>query len=268
MHIADRRSRKGSFLLALMLLGTLLIMMVSGCKGSDSAPFGSVVSIAPVGNVVIVSSPTGTTKTQVYRVSVADSTGLPMNGMTVNVSANFTSGVQINLNGIMGNAGTLVGFSKATGDSGFFDFALTAPLLNPSGQQMQPPTSVSALAVPSGGILPDATTFDYAVTALDSMGGETNPSLASALTTTANSSVQISWSAVPGAAGYNIYGRIGGSLGLIASVGSSVLTFTDTGSTVPGMTPPVSNTTFPVNVVQGSITATSGSEVASTDISL
>lgn len=53
--------------------------------------------------------------------------------------------------------------------------------------------------------------------------------------------VVLTWTAVTGATSYNVYGRIGGSEGLLGN--SLTTTFTDSGIVVPGVIPPTVNTT-------------------------
>jgi hypothetical protein len=58
--------------------------------------------------------------------------------------------------------------------------------------------------------------------------------------------VQISWTAVPGAIGHRIYGRINGTFGLLADIpvvaGQTSYTWTDNGVAVPGVAPPAIST--------------------------
>ena len=72
--------------------------------------------------------------------------------------------------------------------------------------QGDPPTNVTAGAPTSGGTLPVGT-FPVAVTAVDSNGGQSGPSIPiNVTTTTGNQTVQISWTAPsPPPAGYYVY---------------------------------------------------------------
>lgn len=74
----------------------------------------------------------------------------------------------------------------------------------------------------------------------DALGVEVVPTTNSTAT-----GVEVKWSLVPGATGYNIYGREDGALGLIGTVGA-VSSFIDDGSEVPGAAPPTTNTSADV----------------------
>lgn len=102
------------------------------------------------------------------------------------------------------------------------------------------PTPVGAVANPSGGTLA-AGLKTYEVTATDA-NGETTGSAAVTCTTVLNGTATVTWEPDDQAAAYNVYGRIGGSLGLIGQ-GITGTSFTDTGSTSPGSPVPSSNTT-------------------------
>jgi Phage tail sheath protein subtilisin-like domain len=93
--------------------------------------------------------------------------------------------------------------------------------------------SVTAVSSNTGGTLSNAA-YSYRVSALGS-AGESLASSSAAITisgmATATGSVTLTWPAVTGAIGYNVYGRIAGSsYGLLAVVGGGTLTFTDTGA--------------------------------------
>jgi hypothetical protein len=106
-----------------------------------------------------------------------------------------------------------------------------------------PPSAPTLSTATTGGSLAASTTYTYEITAL-SGSNETTPSTSTSITTgstTATNTVTATWTAVPGATGYNIYGRVAGSLGLIGTTTS--LTFTDTGSASPGVAPPATNDT-------------------------
>jgi hypothetical protein len=93
--------------------------------------------------------------------------------------------------------------------------------------------------IEAGGGSLAAGTYDYAISVTSTLGGSSAPAKWGSITVTGGSnSVQLSWTAVPNALGYSIWGRVTGSaLGLIASVSGSTLTYTDTGGITP--TPPV-----------------------------
>lgn len=61
-------------------------------------------------------------------------------------------------------------------------------------------------------------------------------------TATTTNTVTVNWGAVTGATGYKVYGRVGGSELLIATVGA-VTTYTDTGAVTPAGALPTANTT-------------------------
>lgn len=61
-------------------------------------------------------------------------------------------------------------------------------------------------------------------------------------TATTTNTITVNWGAVTGATGYKVYGRVGGSELLIATVGA-VTTYTDTGSVTPAGALPTANTT-------------------------
>lgn len=98
--------------------------------------------------------------------------------------------------------------------------------------QQSPPSSVTATATCSGTC---ATTYTYEVTCV-SDSGETTPSAQVTATNsnplTSSNTNTINWATQAGCIdGYNVYGRISGSLGLIGTVSSpSTTTFVDNGS--------------------------------------
>lgn len=99
-----------------------------------------------------------------------------------------------------------------------------------------------------GGTIPNET-VSYQVTAVDA-NGETTALAATTLGTGAgSSSVVLTWIDVDSPVKYNVYGRVGGSIGLLtpSPIGpfspENPPTFTDTGAATPGVAPPGSNTT-------------------------
>lgn len=105
--------------------------------------------------------------------------------------------------------------------------------LGPIGA-MAAPTGVTAVA--TTGTIP-ASTVSYKVTAFNQTG-ETLPSTAGTVVLATTGGATVSWSAVPGAEGYRVYGRTGGSEKLLTQVGN-VLTWTDSGALSPQtVTPP------------------------------
>ena len=107
-----------------------------------------------------------------------------------------------------------------------------------AGTQINAP-SAPTLATASGTLA--AATYTYAVTAYNAQG-ETIVSLTTNITLSATGGVAVSWSAVTGATGYRVYGRVSGSLGLLSDVGNA-LTYTDSGSATPGAAAPTVNGT-------------------------
>jgi len=95
----------------------------------------------------------------------------------------------------------------------------------------------------------------YSVTASDGQGGETpaSPSITGSASPPYNA-VQISWTAVPGAVGYNVYGRMTGSIGQINQNGNLLAglvtgtSMVDLGGVVNPPQPPTTNTTQTVVV--------------------
>jgi hypothetical protein len=110
-----------------------------------------------------------------------------------------------------------------------------------------------ALQQSSGGTLANGA-YEYQVTAVDA-NGETTALAATAITVSAGggtASVILTWNKVESADSnialtYNVYGRVSGSIGKLATVGpfdaDEAATYTDTGSASPGAAPPSSNTT-------------------------
>lgn len=111
--------------------------------------------------------------------------------------------------------------------------------------QMPNPRGVTAVAARNvGGILtPDGINYFYVVSAIDGLGGETTTSGEAPSAARAGNSVNISWTAVRGAAGYKIYGRTRLDEQFIAQVGAGVTTYSDLGRIAPSGLPLVSNTT-------------------------
>lgn len=128
-------------------------------------------------------------------------------------------------------------------------------------QSAPPQAPLSAPAAPTlagsatGGVLP-AATYNYKITAVDQYG-ETLPSpeAASAVTTTGTTSkVTITWTAVTGAASYNVYGRtVGGEL-KIANV--TATTYVDDGSVTPAGALPTLNTSGAYQAAIGTVSQT------------
>lgn len=109
------------------------------------------------------------------------------------------------------------------------------------------PLGLVATAHITGGTLA-AATYTYEVTAVNGNGETTASTAVTATTTGSTGSVTLSGVETVDGATYNVYGRVGGSIGLIASgLGpfdpESPFTYTDTGTPAPGAAAPSSNTT-------------------------
>ena len=97
----------------------------------------------------------------------------------------------------------------------------------------------------TGGSLANGSTYNYRISAINSVG-ETVPGSEGTAATVVGpfGSISVTWSAVSGATGYRIYGRTTGSEQLLATViGNSSTQFTDDGSLTPSGAIPGSNTT-------------------------
>lgn len=104
------------------------------------------------------------------------------------------------------------------------------------------PVNAAFSTATTGGTLAAATYF-YRVSAINANGETPASTETSQVTTGTTSTVTVNWSAVPGATGYNIYGRTTGAQQLIATVGA-VTTYTDTGAITPSGALPTANTTI------------------------
>lgn len=90
-----------------------------------------------------------------------------------------------------------------------------------------------------------AGTYTYAVTSVDSTGGETLISQTTSATVTgASNEIVIRWPKVSGAASYKVYGRSASSLLFIATVTAPILFYTDTGAVTPSGDVPTADTTI------------------------
>ena len=255
--------------MSVLLLIAFAAMVFSGCGPSGTPPPGATVTIAQIGDPIVsnLTITASASKTQNYRVSVADADGLPLKGVNVDFTGQFTNGVNINFGGPIGSAPITLFSTAETGDFGFLTFSITAPYFN-QGPQIHVPFNQTAVGAATGGTLAGGTYF-YTVTALD-FQGETEATMpisaiVSAPTTSLVGSVTVSWQAVPGARAYNVYGRSSGSIGLMVTILSpSTVTFLDTGSATPNATPPpTANTTgLSLNNVIGTFNATTGTAIA------
>lgn len=108
------------------------------------------------------------------------------------------------------------------------------------------PTGLTATPSASGGTLA-AGVKTYEVTAVNANGETTASTSATATTTGSTGEVALSWNPTADGVTYKVYGRVSGSLGLLATVGpfdpENPPAWTDTGAGSPGAVPPTSNTT-------------------------
>lgn len=280
-------NKKTIFPIVLLLFMAVAAIQLTGC-GPDEAPTGSTITVEKIGIPIIegpiLTNPTPTattTKTQIYRVSVADSTGLPMNDIDVNFLGQFSSGQNINFGGSIGTATVTLSTSQKTDDFGFLDFKITTPYYS-IGNILSFPSNQTATPSATGGNLANGT-YSYQITSLDfagetPAGGSITAIVTNATPTTATGSVLLTWKAVPGATSYNVYGNIfPGAPGYLVTIDCSStatpcpdpVTFTDLGQYYPaGAAPPAANTTgVGLNSIVGTAQATSGSALKSFDIS-
>ncbi len=129
--------------------------------------------------------------------------------------SNFTYFIRGSLRVIDGNLGfaTLNGTGPTTGQGNFEDINLYQPsnnqkyylaLLKNLTTQLAAPTGVTAVQGASGGSLA-AGTYYYKVTSIDGAGGESTASLEASVTIAANHIIDVGWTTVPFAVGYNVY---------------------------------------------------------------
>lgn len=108
------------------------------------------------------------------------------------------------------------------------------------------PTGLVATPHTTGGTL-TAGVKSYQITAVNANGETTALAATTATTTGTTGSVTLTWPNEADAVTYNVYGRVGGSIGLLATVGpfdpDNLPTYLDTGAVSPGAVPPSSNTT-------------------------
>jgi hypothetical protein len=277
-------NKKTIFQLALLLFMAVATIQLTGC-GPDAAPAGSTITVVAIGTPVIlnpVTVPTvtaTTTKTQTYRITLTDKAGLPMNDLDVNLLGQFTDGQSIHFGGAIGTAPVTLSTTQKTGDFGFLDFAITVPFYS-VGNVLSFPPNQTATPLSTGGNLADDTYF-YQITSLDfagetTAGGPIAAIVTNVTPTTATGSVALTWSAVPGASSYNVYGRsatifpgASGYLVTIVCPCPDPVKYTDQGIYFPqGAAPPAGNTTgLGLNSIIGKGQATSGSALKAFDIS-
>lgn len=130
----------------------------------------------------------------------------------------------------------------------------TVPLASSATVGTAVPTGVTATGSTTGGTLA-AATYYYKVVSVDSRGVTTGSLEANATTTGATSSVNIAWTAAPGAVSYRVYKGTASNTQTLYFTTSS-LSYLDTAAAGTAGTVPVSNTAIPATVAPGSVTAT------------
>jgi hypothetical protein len=102
---------------------------------------------------------------------------------------------------------------------------------------------LSATGSGTGGTFAAGTYF-WVVTAIDGNGETTKSNEVQAVLTGSTSSVALSWNAVDGATGYNVYRGTSttNENKLVSSIGSATTTYTDTGTAGTTATVPATNT--------------------------
>jgi hypothetical protein len=267
-----------------LLLAAFSLIAIGGCKGMTDAPFGSTITVEAFGTPILsnMTITASASKTQRYRATVADKDKLPLNDIDINFVGQFTNGQSIDFGGTVGSVPTAAGTVtlsaiQKTDAFGYVDFLVTAPYYDTT-RQIHEPYNQTAVGAATGGQLVDGT-YLYQITALD-FAGETNAVapisavVTSATTTGTTGSVVLTWTPVPGATSYIIYGR-GTPLirGLINIINPTLLangdaTWTDTGSNIPSTrVPPAANSTgVSLNSVIGTAQASTGAAFATFDI--
>jgi len=272
-----------------LFVAALSVVALAGC-GSE-APLGAKITVTPNGSPIITnpSITASMTKTQQYRVDVADAAGLPMNDIYVDFMGQFTNGQSINFNGDIGSVpisavpgvrpSVTLSSNQRTGPSGYAFIAVTAPYYA-TGVPLSFPLNQTALASATGGALPDGTYF-YQITSLDiagesTPGGPISATVTNVTPTTVAGSIALSWAAVPGATSYNVYGRStfvpwSGAIGYLVTIicpCPDPVTYTDLGNFFPQAGPPPgANTTgLSVNSIIGTARATAGSSLTTFSI--
>lgn len=130
----------------------------------------------------------------------------------------------------------------------------TANVIITSGQGVAPPTP-TAVGSGTGGTLA-AATYKYKLTyTVASVESAMSVASADVVTTGATSSITLTWTAIPGASNYKIYGRTGGAF--LQMFSGTALTFLDDGSVTPTGAGPTTtaaaNFTAPHEVGSGAV---------------
>jgi hypothetical protein len=192
-----------------------------------------------------------------------------MNGIDVKLEALIGQGQAVTVNGVTGSAGADLVSTLTTGEGGYKDFDITASD-QAIGTILPFPDPVTATALVSGGTLTDGTYVytgtakDASIPPLETVAQSTASAVISNATTSADS-VTVSWQAVPGATGYNVYGRTAGTQNLIIQVPTTSTTFTDKGGGTTAQTPPALGSQplgISSNIIKGMLGASTGAVTA------
>lgn len=127
-------------------------------------------------------------------------------------------------------------------NTGTYDYYVTALTLGDGETTVSNVASLSVtkLAEPNAPVLVEeigglnAGTYEYAVSAL-SANGSTLPSPFVSITVNDDAEVEISWTAIPNAIGYQVWGRDPGDAGLLFTVDAATLIAKDNGNTSPDL---------------------------------
>jgi hypothetical protein len=152
---------------------------------------------------------------------------------------NITAG-----NGILALLGVYGGNSASPSGGGMASWTQIGLLANPA--------SAPSVAVHGTG---GSTVYTYEITYVNALG-ETIASSTVSTGAAGNATLSgsnyniVSWTAAPaGASDVNVYGRVSGSLGLLATVAVGTTTWNDTGGVSPGAAAPSTNTTGNISSV-------------------
>lgn len=139
----------------------------------------------------------------------------------------------------MSNTGVLTYASVANGAT---EPAVTANSvrLNKVVTSITPPPAAPTLAASTAAGTLAAGTYTYELVGYDGTGN-TLPGPSAAITTTATGEVVLTWTVPTNIVSMDVYGRVAGSLGLLAS-GVTGTTWTDTGAAAVGAAPPTAAT--------------------------
>jgi hypothetical protein len=269
--------------MSVLLLIAFSVIALSGCGKPGTPPPGATLTIDTNGGPDHTAplSPTDIT-TQWYRVTVVDASGIPLQGVTLDIQGSFKTGDNITLNNDVGSTSPqALGTIVRTGTFGFALIPISAPTF--SFGTLTPPVATGATALASGGTITSIGTFAYGVTATDAATPPVETTISNIVsattTTTIGSSITITWNAVSRASGYFVYGDggTGGSLFKLFVVPMSsssvcnaltlVCSFTDTTGLTGASPPPSTNLSGQgLNPVTGTLTVTTGALLTTLDI--